>query len=279
MKRLRRIGWGLALLAVACLGGCQSFPDPPVSFVEGLRVLGVKAEPPEVPAGGDTALSMLAVDTAGNAIAADWTECFMPPLAGQTVNPDCIGAASAGSEPPVASGLEIMFTMPDVSAESLGAPDATGGVYFPLVAQVTTGTDEVSAVFRLRLAQGDSVNHNPAILFLSNTDSTGTVAPLDAQAPTPVTAGQKLSLSVTLAPDSAESYVRPDGTNVTEVVTTSWFCTAGALSFEKTSDAQPQTTLSLDQRLPPAGSTIDLWAVARDGRGGTDYTHRQLLLQ
>jgi len=274
----RRPCFGLAAL-VALFGACQSFPDPPVSFVEGLRVLGIKAEPPEVAAGGDSALTVLAVDTAGNAIAATWTECFMPPLPGQTVNPDCIDAASAGSLPPAGSGLDITVTMPQVTAESLGAPDATGGVYFPFIAQVTGGADQVSAVYRLRLAQGDAVNHNPAILSLDNTDSSGAAAPLDPQAPTPVTAGQALSLSATIAPDSAESYVRADGTTVSEVVTTSWFCTAGELSFEKTSDAQPVTVLHLDKRLPPAGSTIDLWAVARDGRGGTDYTHRVLLLQ
>ena len=107
----RRPCFGLAAL-VALFGACQSFPDPPVSFVEGLRVLGIKAEPPEVPAGADSALTMLAVDTAGNAIAVDWTECFMPPLPGQTINPDCIGAASAGTLPPAGSGLDVTVTMP-----------------------------------------------------------------------------------------------------------------------------------------------------------------------
>src|SRR5262249_36424633 len=154
MRRPRLSCWGVAALAVACLGGCQSFPDPPVSFVEGLRVLGIKAEPPEVAAGQDTALSMLAVDPAGNANAAAWTECFMAPLGGQTVNPDCIGAASAGSLQPAGSGLDVTVTMPaQVTAESLGAPDVTNGVYFPFIAQVTTSADEVSAVYRLRLAK------------------------------------------------------------------------------------------------------------------------------
>lgn len=269
----------LCLVAVLVgAGACQSFPDPPVTFVAGLRVLGIKAEPPEVSAGAGSDVTMLAVDTAGNPIAADWTECFMAPLPGQAVNPDCVDTGAASSQP-IGSGLDLTVTMPQVTAESLGAPDATGGVYFPLVSQVSNGVDEVTAVYRLRLAQGDPVNHNPAILSLSNTDPAGTAALLDPQNPTPVVAGQVLTLSVTIAPGSEESYVRADGTTVNEVVTTSWFCTAGALSVEKTSDTQPQTVLSLDQRLPPAGNTIDLWAVARDERGGTDYTHRVLLLQ
>lgn len=261
------------------LAACQSFPDPPVSFVQGLRVLGIKAEPPEVPAGASSQLSMLAADTAGNAIAVSWTECFMAPLAGQAVNPDCVAAGGPGSGPSIGNGLDVTVTMPQLTAESLGAPDASGGVYFPFVAEVSNNVDQLSAVYRLRLAQSDSVNHNPAILSVSSTDSAGIPTPLDPQTPTPVTAGQALALSATLTADSVESYVRADGAAVMEVVTTSWFCTAGALSVEKTSDAQPQTVLSLDQRLPAAGSTIDLWAVARDERGGMDYTHRLLLLQ
>jgi hypothetical protein len=48
---------------------------------------------------------------------------------------------------------------------------------------------------------------------------------------------------------------------------------------EKTSEIQPQTVLRLDQRLPVAQSQIDLYAVARDERGGTDYAHRAFQLQ
>ena len=273
------LSWLFAPLLAAAGAACQSFPDPPVSYVAGLRVLGIKAEPPEVPVGATSDLTTLAVDTRGNAIAAAWTECFMPPLAGEAVNTDCVAAPPPATSQAIGGGLDITVTMPQVTAESLGAPDASGGVYFPFVAQVTGGADEVTAVYRLRLAQSESVNHNPTISSLINTDAAGIAAPLDPQTPTPVSAGDALALSVTLAPGSEETYVSGDGSTVTEVVTTSWFCTAGALSVEKTSDAQPQTTLQLNQRLPASGSMIDLWAVARDERGGTDYTHRVLLLK
>ena len=84
---------------------------------------------------------------------------------------------------------------------------------------------------------------------------------------------------MTFTPDSAQSYTAADGTVTTETLTTSWFCTAGDLSFEKTSATQPVTVLHLDQRLPSAGAQIDLYAVAHDERGGTDFAHRTLLLQ
>ena len=47
------------------LGGCQSFSDPPVSFVAGLRVLGIKAEPPQIAPGASTTVTALVVDTDG----------------------------------------------------------------------------------------------------------------------------------------------------------------------------------------------------------------------
>ncbi len=102
---------------------------------------------------------------------------------------------------------------------------------------------------------------------------------LDATAPTPVAIRRGAQPERDVAPDSAQTYTAADGTVTTETLTTSWFCTAGELSFEKTSTTQPVTVLHLDQRLPSAGTQIDLYAVARDERGGTDFAHRTLLLQ
>ena len=169
--------------------------------------------------------------------------------------------------------------MPQVTASSLGAPDATGGVYLPLVATVTASPQTLTAVYRVRLADASPANANPTIAGVFSVDASGTMSALDPTAPTPVQAGGSLSLTVTFTPDSAQIYTAADGTVTTETLTTSWFCTAGELSFEKTSTTQPVTVLHLDQRLPSAGALIDLYAVARDERGGTDFAHRTLLLQ
>ena len=53
--------------------------------------------------------------------------------------------------------------MPQVAAASLGAPDATGGVYLPLVAAVSDSPQTLTAVYRLRLADGRRRNTNPTI--------------------------------------------------------------------------------------------------------------------
>ena len=263
--------------ALLALGGCQSFPDPPVSFVAGLRVLGVKAEPPEAAPGDTATISALAIDTAGGAPDATWSACFVMPMPGEAVNPDCV---QAGADlQPVGQGLSITATMPPVSAEALGGADVTGGVYLPLVGDVRDGTGAVSAVYRWRLAGAAPPNANPVLVSVYRLDAAGEMVALDPGAPAPVAAGDALSLGATFAAGSAQEYRRADGATVTEILTTSWFCTAGTLSFEKTSAVQPETVLHLDQRLPPAGSSIDLWAVARDERGGTDFAHRVLLLQ
>jgi hypothetical protein len=266
------------------LGGCQSFSDPPVSFVVGLRVLGIKAEPPQIAPGASTTLTTLAVDTDGATPAASWNQCNLPPLPGQTVNAACVDGSAAADLQPIGDGLTIPFVMPQVTAASLGGPDATGGVYLPLVAAVDASPQAASpqaltAVYRLRLADADPANANPSIADVLSVDAAGAMSALEETAPTPVQSGGTLSLTVTFAPGSAQSYIAADGTVTTETLTTSWFCTAGALSFEKTSATQPVTVLQLDQRLPATGTQIDLYAVARDERGGTDFAHRTLLLQ
>jgi hypothetical protein len=261
------------------LAGCQSFTDPPVSFVAGLRVLGIKAEPPQIAPGASTTVAALVVDTSGGTPTAFWSQCLLPPLPGQAVNTACVDG-SAGSElQPIGDGLTIPFVMPQVAAASLGAPDATGGVYLPLVAALESSPQTFTAVYRLRLGDDAPANTNPTIAGVFSVDASGAMSALDAAAPTPVQAGGALSLTVTFAPDSAQTYTAADGTVTTETLTTSWFCTAGELSFEKTSDTQPVTVLHLDQRLPAAGAQIDLYAVAHDERGGADFAHRTLLLQ
>jgi hypothetical protein len=247
-----------------------------VSYVAGLRALGIKAEPPEVPQGATSNLTMLVVDTTGGAIAASWSECLLAPLPGDAVNSDCAEQDAGSFLQPIGDGLTIAATMPQVTASSLGQPDVTGGVYLPLVARVTGTGDVLTAMYRLRLQQTAPANANPTIASVVGRDASGVSAPLDEASPPTVSSGDSFTLSVTFAPGSAETYTAVDGTTKTETLTTSWFATAGTLSYEKTSDAQPETVLHLDKRLPAGAATIDVWAVARDERGGTDYTHRTL---
>ncbi|HEY8923236.1 MAG TPA: hypothetical protein VIU64_02575 [Polyangia bacterium] len=270
------------VVAFVCLGfGCQSFPDPPVSFVTGLRVLGVRAEPPQVSPPAETRLALLIASTAAWPVEVTWNACLRAPLAGQVVNPSCLTADSpdlvplgGGSADGSSDELAVTVALPPVSPESLGQPDATGGVYLPLVARVADGGNELTAVYRLRIGGESPANANPTLVSIDGLDDTA-----DGAAARVVRNGDELTLGVTLADGSAETYVAPDGTLATESLTTSWFCTAGEVSVERTSARQPTTVLRLRGAVPAAGQTIDLYAVTRDGRGGEDHAHRTLLVE
>lgn len=268
----------LAITLALAWGGCTTDDDLPASFVVGLRVLAVVAEPPQVDPGGVSQISMLVVDTAGRPVDAAWSRCTVAPLSGEAVNPDCVTDPAALVS--LGSGLAIAAEMPPaVTAAALGQPDATNGVYLPLVAQISDGEEAVTAVYRLRLGDGMPANMNPAIASIDLIDAAGGATPLDAAAPLIVHAGDKLTLAAPPVPGSAQTYVGVGGAAATERLNTSWFCTAGALSVARTSDSQPTTVLDLTENLPNAGEIVDLFAVVHDERGGVGYIHRVLELQ
>jgi hypothetical protein len=267
-------------ISLVCLGAaCTEHPDPPVSFVAGLRVLAVRADPPEVPAGATSQLTILAVDTGGRAIQVAWSRCLVPPRAGEAVNPACVETETSPDLQPLGAGMTIAVEMPAVGAGELGQPDATNGVYLPVVARATADSDAVTAVYRLRVGGATPPNTNPTIASVEVVDASGAAQPLDEATPLVVHAGDDLTLQSTNAPGSAEMYTAFGGKVLTETLTTAWFTTAGELSHERTSATQPQTVLRLTERLPGAGKTIHIYAVVHDERGGVGYTHRALAFQ
>ena len=84
-------------------------------------------------------------------------------------------------------------------------------------------------------------------------------------------------MQVAVADGSVETYPPPlGGAPVPEMLRTSWFSTAGKFSNERSEGPQASTVLELDELLPQPGNPIDLFAVIRDDRGGTDYVQRAL---
>src|SRR5262249_43942331 len=116
------------------------------------------------------------------------------------------------------------------------------------------------------------------------------VTRIDEGAPLVVHSGEQLTLRATFMPDSAEIYAVLDGgasgppmRMIKETLSVSWVSTAGTFTAAGSGADVPDTILHLAPphkdsplRLPPSGSAIDLWAVARDERGGTDYLHTTL---
>jgi hypothetical protein len=246
-------------------------------------VLAIKAEPPQIAPGESSTVTAWVVGTNGQTPTVSWSRCRRAPLPGQAINPDCLANPQAGYVEPIGEGVTVMATMPaDITADALGLPDASGGVYLPLIARVSVGADQLIATYRLRLAQpGIPPNNNPAFTGVSVIDSSG-ATPLDEAVPRVVHAGDELTLSASFSADSNESYLSPvggpSGGLVTESLTTSWFSNGGDIT-PSANASDPTIDLRFDQHLPAPGAVIDLYVVARDERGGTDTAHRTFQLQ
>jgi hypothetical protein len=288
---------GATLLAAA--GGCSNNFDP-ASYVNGLRVLMITGQPPEVAPGHSTSVRALVVDTQGRPIDVAWFACLQPPLQGQAVSPACVSGQDGGSLQPLGTGMQVTVAVPAMpSIKTLGLPDASGGLYLPLVAQVAAGSDSLVATYGLRVDyMGEPLNQNPQLASVSTVtagpggaaDAGGAgevVTPIDAATPLPVHAGDQLTLRVAFAAGSAESYqITTTSTagqmmtrTVSETLSVSYFVTAGTLSGGTSGVERPDEVLALDKNLPPSGGTIDLWVVGRDERGGADALHRTLVVQ
>ena len=95
----------LALLTVV-LGApaCGNDDEAPRTYIAGPRVLAIKAEPPEVAAGGSTTVTILVVGTQGQTATVAWSRCLLAPLPGQASNPDCVTNPQAAYNEPIGEG-------------------------------------------------------------------------------------------------------------------------------------------------------------------------------
>src|SRR5262249_6564358 len=101
--------------------------------------------------------------------------------------------------------------------------------------------------------------------------------------PIPIGTGQESTLPAEFTPGSAESYDAdipgtPTRTSA-EAQSVDQFGTDGSFTEDLTSPDQTDTKLRFDERVPPPGTTIDLWIVGHDERGGADFLHRTLIVQ
>ncbi|MBI5482399.1 MAG: hypothetical protein HY906_26325 [Deltaproteobacteria bacterium] len=291
-----RVTLAVAIAGAALLHACRPSFEP-ATWVDGFRVLTVKAEPPEIAVGETTTLSVLAVDTAGGPVSVSWALCLLPPnpATGESVSRDCLTTDADAALLPLGAGLSTTLVMPDEPAINLGQPDSTGGVYVPVRLEAEGGGKLVAAVYRLRYGHGTVPNQNPVIagVYLvpagASDASVDALPALDETTPPEVRAGDVLTLRAAFTPESAETYEAPEGGDLdagtapkTELLSATWFATAGRFSVDTTGTEKPDTVLKLDAHLPAAGTDgalIDLWVVGRDDRGGVDHVHRTLLLR
>ena len=286
----------LAALALVAVAGCGNQFDP-ASFVDKLRLLAVEADPPDVAFGQMTTLTATTANPGGSAPVISWDACLLPPppATGEAVNQDCITLPEG--DPMLVSfgqGGTVTGTMPMLDLSMVGLPDQTNGFYLPVRVKLAADGNELVAFYQLRIFLGaltpNPPNQNPTLTGIFTVPSADAGAAdevaLDDATPLVVNDGEQLNLRAHVADGSDESYVVFDGDprttpprTVTENIRISWYTTAGEYSDDVTGIAKPDTTLKLDKHQPASGSTIDLWVVARDERGGSDVLHRTLLFQ
>lgn len=266
---MRRVGIvvALALALVGAVAGCAADLTD-AGLVDGLRLLGVQAEPPEAAPGDTVTLRAWTVDTRGGGVAVTWSACLL--RSSGLANPGCL----TGSDGRLAlgSGDAISIVVPAVTPEMLGPADGTDGVYLPIVVHLSGAADALDGVYRLRIAGGLPANRNPRY------DTIEGLSP--DPLPTPTHAGQVWTLHPLFTDDSFEKYMIPSAGPEAhiETLTTEWFATAGTFA-DAVSGGRAYEGFKIDRALPPSGGVIDLWAVGHDERGGTAILHRTLVMQ
>jgi hypothetical protein len=281
---MRTVARVAALIAVTAGGGC-SLPDlSEASFISGLRVLGVQANPPEAFPGDSVSLTAWTVDTRGNTIALDWSACTLP--SNGLANPGCTDGSGNGLIG-LGSGEMISMVVPTLDPSVYGPVDATYGVYLPIVLHAAAGGDTIDTVYRLRVrvavapgcnidppfSPGCTPNNNPAYQDIQP-------LPDESVGPTPTAKNVTWAMVADYTGDSMEMYKVPSTVDpsVPEQLRTQWFSTAGTFPNQPVGGTAVQS-LKMDHALPPEGGIIDLWVVAHDDRGGTGIAHRAFVMQ
>ena len=291
-RALRRVAWpALAALAVvpAPLWSCSG-DLAPQSLVDGFRILAVRADVPQPGPGDAVTLDALVADPggAGRAISYLWVACRLGPANDPLACADPSGGAILGiglsaTFSFVAPALEegetdaqvlLTFTvcaggtltMPTDGGTSSGAPECTGG-------------DGATAYKRVIVSAGAERNHNPSLAGLSldgepwaeGSAATRAVC-AEGAACTPV------EIAATLGEGSAENWteiVFGSPQVRTEEVFVSWFATGG--SFERIRSGGEAAQVKFTP--PQEPGAMDFWFVVHDGRGGTDWTSRQIVFE
>lgn len=264
MRPLRFALGAVALWMAA--GGCSD-DLPAASFIDKLRVLAVRAEPPEVAPGEETALDLLAVEPpvpqldggAPRPLSAVWLACALPPGA-LTLTPCGLsgGLGDGGAAPPTckdAPDAPLCVVGTDLQARYAPAADALGGAaatqILLTVAVADTDGGAVGCLYDIannggrptnpdhcvvalkRLAVSHTAaaerNHNPTLANFSATPPDGAPETFadDGGVWVPAPGKDEAAWDLIALRSGDAAERKPDGTY--EALTVSWFTTAGRI--------------------------------------------------
>ncbi len=307
--------WALALATAVLLASCTD-EWRPVSFVEGLRVLAIRAEPAEIAPGETTTLTALAVDPRSpkrtNTLL--WFACDPDPK--QLTQPACaqyatfddsssLGAASTLPEgvQQIGFGNAAVYRAPGNVFSQLAAGDpqrqkgALAIVMLVAIAQPPpedlrqlpallekVKNKEVDAVFtikRLLVSERPAPNKNPALSTVAAEGEDRGDLLISPSRLLKLRPGADYTLDASAAIGSAQSYqgfdVDGQPVNKQERLMISWFTTRGHLSQARTEEGQSQGfVMPVPFEEMPASRAATLFLVLRDGRGGAAWMSRPI---
>ena len=268
MRRLIVIGLGLFA------AGCAE-PLPDRAVVDDLRVLGVRAEPPEASPGTTVTFDALVADPDGEGRALSWAWAIC--------NPGDGGVGSCGDPANIlalGTGMTATWTVPGDALDGLDPSSALAGLDFYVVLGVEvadSGDPSIEAprdiaFKRVRISTNGAPNENPVLMGFT---VGGQSAP---DAPVVVPPDTEIALEARPSSGSQEAYFLPGGTQAVEEARYTWLVTAGsvgdAVSFGE-SDGIGRTRW----RLPEGQESATVWVVLRDGRGGTSWAVQRVIAQ
>jgi len=232
------------LMAVITLAACKPDLGPPASLISGLRVLAVRANPPEAPPSGPDAgvlYELLAVTPGGTVIGPQpaWAYCLAPtpPSENNLVSPLCLGPnaqhapiAQAGLAQLPSSTCQLFgpLTPPPIGDAGPGRPpdpDVTGGYYQPVRVdlplndgglltsfgeeRIYCGLAGVTEAVASGYATGYTMNHNPVLQGVTAAVAGGSAQALlahDGGSGLSVPAGASVTFAAGWPTGTAESF-------------------------------------------------------------------------
>lgn len=306
--RMRRAGSRAALFVVGAavavfISACgQEFE--PFNLVEGLRVLAIRAEPPELLPGDRAEIVPLIHAPQGEAVSYRWSWC--PFASGRVSGFDCVvdqetldtlvlafAPEQARKLPPLELGSEPVADFeysfdPELLAgicrqlkegfapELAFIPECERSVPIVLRLEVRAGLERVEAVkeLSLKLGSDDERNENPEVLgVFATVGADGVRTVLDEDGVTMLPREKRVSLEVEVEPEEAENYVAPDPQRSGEMLERreslfmTWYVTAGSTEYGRTGYFEGEASID--------GLLGNSWKVEKSDQptAGPDYLY------
>lgn len=294
----------LASAAIACASDAADELKP-ASYIDKLRILAIKAEPPEATPGQFISLSALIADPyAGiRRVGFLWVMCD-PSTEGEFGNAcaqqDMLRSLDPNELPegvrvfPPLFGQNAFYSAPwgildELDVDSIERRRGLTATVL-LVAWEGGRLEDLQepdimrqmAIKRIRVADPqETPNRNPELSAITLNGE-----PFDERDIPKVKAGSTIELAASSTEESVQvfSRVMPDGSTVEELEQNvfSWYTRGGrftqGLSYSSRTESGDSIGLELPALETLPSDIVDIWVVLRDARGGTDWAKRRLQL-